>query len=235
MRFKRVSLANCKEATGTVVAVDVIRAFTSAAYAFAGGAEAIVLTGEVEEALALGRSIPGALVMGEDGLKPEGFDLGNSPAEVGRFDLAGRRLVQRTSAGTQGVVCSYDRADVLLTCSLVCAKATARYILELAPEAVTFVITGIGVGVVGNDGEEDMACADYVQALLQGENPPTELVVQRVLDSDVARHLFLNPGQPAYSPDDLPYCTAINRFDFAMRVKREDGLLVMRPTSRPLQ
>ena len=90
---------------GVVVAVDVLRAFTTAAYAFAAGAAAIWLVAGVEEALELGRRIPGALVMGEErGRRPPGFDLSNSPVEASRADLGGRVLVQRTSAGTQGVI-----------------------------------------------------------------------------------------------------------------------------------
>jgi hypothetical protein len=40
---------------------------------------------DVEEAIELGRSIPGARIMGEDhGRKPPGFDLSNSPVAVSR-------------------------------------------------------------------------------------------------------------------------------------------------------
>jgi phosphosulfolactate phosphohydrolase-like enzyme len=51
--------------SGVVVAIDVLRAFTTAAYAFQAGASSIWLVGAVEEALSLGRAIPGSLVMGE--------------------------------------------------------------------------------------------------------------------------------------------------------------------------
>ena len=62
------------EVDGVVVVIDVIRAFTTAAYALAGGASAIWLVAGVREAIELGKSIPGSLVMGEDhGRRPEGF------------------------------------------------------------------------------------------------------------------------------------------------------------------
>ena len=68
---------------GTVVVVDVLRAFTTAAYAFAGGTSEIWLVSGVDEALALRRSVPGALVMGEVlGRRATGFDLSNSPVEI---------------------------------------------------------------------------------------------------------------------------------------------------------
>src|SRR5689334_14499102 len=100
---------------GVVVAVDVLRAFTTAAYAFAAGALSIVLVGGVAEAVEVGRSIPGALVMGEEhGRRPPGFDLSNSPVAASQADVAGRVLVQRTGAGVQGVLAatSADRLFV---------------------------------------------------------------------------------------------------------------------------
>jgi phosphosulfolactate phosphohydrolase-like enzyme len=50
-----------QEVKGVVVAIDVLRAFTTAAYAFGAGATSILLVGTVAEALDLARSIPGAL------------------------------------------------------------------------------------------------------------------------------------------------------------------------------
>jgi 2-phosphosulfolactate phosphatase len=127
---------------GVVVAVDVLRAFTTAAYAFAAGASEIWLTAGVEEALTLGREIPGALVMGEDhGRRPAGFDLSNSPVEVARADVEGRVLVQRTSAGTQGVIAATG-AERLFAASLVCASVTATAITNAGLGAPTYVITG---------------------------------------------------------------------------------------------
>src|SRR4026209_1487807 len=90
---------------GAVVVVDVIRAFTTAAYAFGGGARHIYLVDSVTEALVMKGADPDVLVMGEDrGRRPLEFDFSNSPVEVAAADLHGRVLVQRTSAGTRGVV-----------------------------------------------------------------------------------------------------------------------------------
>src|SRR5688500_16125270 len=92
-------------ARGHVVVIDVLRAFTCAAYAFAGGAVSITLAGTMDEADAALREDAGALLMGQP---PRGAvwtgRFGNSPADLVRADLRGRRLVQRTGNGTQGVV-----------------------------------------------------------------------------------------------------------------------------------
>lgn len=229
MRFKRLLLETCTEASGIVVVIDVIRAFTTAAYAFDAGAQDITLVGTVDEALALRRRIPRSLVMGEvNGIPPDGFDLGNSPSALTGLDLSGRHLIQRTTAGTQGIVRSSAGADVLLAASLCCAGATARYIARLSPRTVTFIITGVFPGVQGSRGDEDTACADYLEALLQGENPDAAPFIQRVLQSDTALK-FHDPARPELPAADLEYCVDVDRFDFAMRVRRQNGHLVMKP------
>ncbi|MBU0491540.1 MAG: 2-phosphosulfolactate phosphatase [Chloroflexi bacterium] len=234
MRISRASLDTCSEATGTVVVIDVLRAFTTAAFAFAAGAREILLVSTVAEALALRARLPGALAMGEvDGLPVAGFDLGNSPAALIDRDLTGRRLIQRTSAGTQGVVRSV-RADVLLASSLCCASATARYIRARAPDTVTFVLTGLWPG---GWGDEDAAGADYIAALLRGERPDIPTIVRRVQASRAAQ-AFADPARPEFPAADLACSVAVDRFDLAMPVTRQGDRLVMRavrcgPESNP--
>ena len=160
MEIRRATLDTCSPVTGTAVVIDVIRAFTTAAFAFAAGAQDITLVGAVNDAFALRHRTPGALIMGKvNGLPVKGFDLGNSPSALIGLDLTGRRLIQRTSAGTQGVVLS-TRADTILADSFCCAGATARYIVQFSPPALTFVITAISPD---DEGDEDVACADYLK------------------------------------------------------------------------
>lgn len=226
MEFRRASLHTCAEATGVVVVVDVIRAFTTAAYAFAAGAEDIVLVATVGEALALRKQHPGALVMGEvGGLPPEEFDFGNSPFVLIDADLAGRRLIQRTSAGTQGVIRS-ERADRLLTASFCCARATVDFVNGLSPDVVTFVETGLGPD---GRGEEDVACADYLQMLLVGEKPDPERYIERVKMCRTSQRVFADPGKPQFLWQDIECCVDVDRFDFAMLVEKQDELFVMKP------
>jgi len=223
MEFKQTTLETCHTATGTVVVVDVLRAFSAAAFAFAGGAKDVVLVSAIEEAIALKAVTPGALIYGENyGLPVPGFDFCNSPAELLGHDFSGKRLIQRTSAGTQGVVRSVQ-ADRLLVGSFVCAEATARYLQKLAPHTVTFVITGI---IYDRDGDEDLAYADYLTARLHGQSPNPAPFLERVRRSD-AGQLFANPAQLEFPAVDLDFCTQIDRFDFAMQVNKQNGLLVL--------
>lgn len=87
----------------TVVVVDVVRATTSMVEALAHGARAIYPTSSTEEAVKLASSLgrEDTLLCGErKGIKVEGFDLGNSPAEFHREVVEGKRLVMSTTNGT---------------------------------------------------------------------------------------------------------------------------------------
>lgn len=225
MKFKREILQTCSRATGLVVVIDVIRAFTTAAFAFGAGAKSITLVSTVEEAISLRNRTPDSLIMGEvGGLPVEGFDYGNSPSALLDADLKKYHLIQRTSSGTQGAVNSFN-ADILLASSFCCARATADYIKRLTPEVVTFVNTGLGF--VGH-GEEDLACSEYLEALLKDEEPDPEPYLKRVTESRSGL-TFADPEKPMFPWEDIECCIDLNRFDFTMKITRKDGILVMNP------
>jgi 2-phosphosulfolactate phosphatase len=224
IEIRRATLDTCHEATGAVVVVDVLRAFTTAAYAFDRGAVEICLVSTVAEAFELRDRLPGCLLLGEVNGRPiEGFDLSNSPAATADLDLEGRRLIQRTTAGTQGVVRS-TRADPLFVASLSVASATASAVARSAKGTVTFVETGVGHT---GGGDEDVACADYIAGLLLGAPPSATEVAERVAGSGHAS-LFSHPEFPEFPAADLQCALEIDRFPFSMQVSREDGLLVLR-------
>jgi len=220
MEFEYTTNETCHTASGLVVVIDVLRAFSNAAYAFSVRAKSITLVSTVEDALALKAQMPDALVIGEvDGHPPEGFDFGNSPTETVQHDLGGRQLIQRTSAGTQGVVRSRN-AETLFASSFVVAGATVRAIQRLEPEKVTFVITGRYF-----DGE-DKACADYLEARLRGQTPDPAPYLNRVRTARELRHM--PPDQFPNITSDLDYCTRLDAFSFAMPITCEYGRPVMR-------
>ncbi|HEY9076290.1 MAG TPA: 2-phosphosulfolactate phosphatase [Anaerolineaceae bacterium] len=225
MNFSHVTLETCHKASGVVVVIDVVRAFTTAAVAFSRGAESILLVSEVTEALALRQRFPFARLMGEvNGLPIPVFEYGNSPSALAAEDLSGCLLIQRTSAGTQGMVRS-RAAHVLLAGSFSCALATVDYIRRSAADSVTFVVTGKRPG---DSGDEDAACAEYLERLLVDGSADPAPYLRRVFAADTVRK-FLDENEPDFPRQDLDYCTAANRFDFAMLASRQDGLLRLKP------
>jgi len=226
MNFHYTNLDTCHTATGIVIVIDVLRAFSTAAYAFSRGAKKIILTSDVDEALSLKSQLPNSKVMGEvGGLPPDGFDFGNSPTQILEHDLSGMTIIQRTGAGTQGAV-RCKNADVLIASSFVVASATVKHINKLAPESVTFVITG---QYAPEHGDEDLAFAEYIEALLKGKKPNRKPFIKRVFKSrDAIQHL--DPKETGFPLSDLDLCTNIDAFEFAMPTTQENGLLVMRNT-----
>jgi 2-phosphosulfolactate phosphatase len=217
-------LEGAARATGSVVIIDVFRAFTTAAVALSRGAAEIIVVGGVEEALALRDAGVGQICMGEvGGIKPAGFDLGNSPFEASGADLAGKTIIQRTSAGTQGIVTA-RQATRLYAGSLVTASATAHALRAHAPEQVTLVGMGLD-GKVRTD--EDDLCAIHLRNLLQGR-PGSITGTREVILAGPQIPAFADPAKPHLHPTDLDIALDIDRYDFAVRVTQEDGRLVAR-------
>lgn len=219
MKFHRYTLEDCHQATGIVLIIDVLRAFSTAAYAFSRGAKEIRLVSAIQEALDLKASLPNSKAMGEvGGLPPEGFDFGNSPTRILEHDLTGLTLIQRTGAGTQGAVRAVN-AQVMLATSFVVAQATMDHVLKLNPTEISFVITG----GLGND--EDVACAEYLEKQCMGQVTENEIYIQRVKSArDALQYMQEHPQFPLSDPE---YCSRIDAFDFAMPIERKNGFLIM--------
>jgi 2-phosphosulfolactate phosphatase len=226
MKIFRSDLPHCPELYGAVVVIDVLRSFSTAAYALARGASEVIAVDSIEAAKALRARDAGALAIGAvgGGAPAPGLDMGNSPSQVAALDLTGRRVIQYTAGGTHGLA-TCDHAAVLLAASLVCAGATAAFLRALAPPSVTLVTTGTWSD---RDGDEDHACADLIEALLRGEDPPRDPYARRVRDSDFGRR-FSAGTDPNLPAADLDYCAAVDRFDFVLKIRREEHGLVMRP------
>lgn len=217
-------LEQANHAHGIAVVIDVLRAFTTAAFAFHSGASEILPVGTVEEAKNLRQNLPGSVIMGEvEGSKPKEFDYSNSPAAISTVDLSGKTVVQRTSAGTQGII-KTGTSQHMFAASFVVASATAARIRRLNPDQVSFIITGQSLG---RDGDEDRACGEYIAALISGDDPDPGAYTPRVLTSTVGQ--FFRSNQLDYlTNQDIWLSLETNRFNFCLEVQNENGKLVMR-------
>ena len=218
-------LRGAREAEGTAIIIDVFRAFTTAAVAFARGAERIVLVAEVADALKLREEGYGDLCMGEvAGMRPDGFDFGNSPFELSQADVAGKRLIQSTRAGTVGVAAATN-AEKIYAGSLVIAEATAKAVLDEAPERVSVV----AMGAEGKTrADEDEQCALYMRNLLLGLRPDRDAVRSLVLAGAEAQK-YGDPNQPHFDPRDREMAVEIDTVPFAIEIVRRDGLMIATP------
>lgn len=218
LAIRRAGRYEAPEARGVVIVIDVIRAFTVAAYAFVGGAQALWLVRTVEEAFALRERKPEALLIGEVGgrLIP-GFDINNSPARMVREDVHGKLLIQRTGAGTQGALAVANATHILL-CSLVNAHATATYARVLAESAGGIVtLHPTGGGLDNGEPGEDQVCADYVEALLSGQEDARESLTREITRlRDAGRFELWQQGYSDFPAEDIPMVLDVDRFGFAM-------------------
>lgn len=223
-RYRCVAVGQLSETPEVAVVVDVMRAFTVAAWAFARGAERIVLACTEAEALGLKRDHPGWLAL-KDGPPVEGFDAVNSPGLVRAADLRGRTVVQKTTAGTVGALAVAD-APLVLCASFVVADATARLLRGHADGPVTFVITG-----ENGTAEEDRACAEYIAARMEDEDANAAPHLARARASRAATELTdgLRRGYQGIHPDDVELCLEADRFPFALVLQRAGTLTYLTP------
>ncbi|WP_022799202.1 2-phosphosulfolactate phosphatase [Thermus islandicus] len=197
-----------------VLVVDVIRATTTAAALLEAGAEALYLTEGLEAARAF--KDEDVVLSGEvGGLRPPGFDLGNSPREALEAPVGGRIVVMSTTNGTKAAHAAARTAKHVLLASLYNAHAAARKALELATEEVAILCAG----KEGRVGLDDLYTAGVLAEYLglMGEMEPEDgariaLSVKRAYQ-DPLEALSLSAAAQALKgvglEADIPFCAQV--------------------------
>lgn len=210
-----------RAARGVAVVIDVFRACSVACYASARGARRLHPVADLEEARRLKAEHPDWLLMGErHARRLPGFDLGNSPTEVEAADVAGRTIVHTTHAGTQGLRAA-TAADEVLTGALVNAGAICRYLRRRRPALVSLVRMG---HEAREPCAEDALCAELIRARLEGRAFDLPRVRERLRVAPAAAKFF-DPAAKWAPERDFELCTAVDRFDFVLRLADRHGPL----------
>lgn len=225
MEIRRLStVTGAREARGLAVIIDVFRAFTTAAHVMANGAKMIVPVLTVKESFRLKKLNPDWLQIGEEGgIMVDGFNYGNSPYDASLADFSGRTVIQRTGAGTNGVV-NAGGAEERILGSFVMAEAIVNYIKRKDPEIVSLVAMG-NVGIKPN--EEDESCAEYIEGRLRGERPDFDEMRRRIRAAPSGAKFF-DPARPQFREEDFHLALELDRFRFVLRVKAAETLYVVR-------
>ena len=214
-----------RQADGLTVIIDVFRAFSMECWIYALGAKEIRPVGSIEDTFAWRERDPGCILVGERrGKKIDGCDLGNSPSSIAPEMIRGKRIIHTTSAGTQGIVNAVHASEII-TGSFVNARAIAEYIREKSPEKVSLVCMG-KAGL--EPAEEDELCAVYLQSLLTGQEFPDIDSRLKSLARGDGRHFFDPAQQEVYPEKDFWMCIDRNRFDFVLRIEKDQDGLVSR-------
>ncbi len=218
MQIERVDQPRASQARGVAIVIDVMRAFSVAAYAFASGVQRMLLVRTVEEAHTLRSHVPHALLVGEvDGRLIPGFDFNNSPSLIAATNVRGRTLIQRTGAGTQGAVNAINASHILLS-SLTNAQATAVYARTLAASSAG-IITLLPTATSEKDlyRNEDDVCADYIEALLREPLKAPSVLAEGInYLHAIDRFQRFEPDSFDFPTSDIPMILAADCFDFVM-------------------
>ena len=215
-----------KQAKGLTVIIDVFRAFTVETYLMKNNAAKIIPVSGIDFAFEYREKHPDAILCGErKGIIVDGFDYGNSPAQIEHVDFTGKTVIHTTSAGTQGIANAVD-ADEIIGGNLVSAKAIATYIRQKNPETVSLVCMGLAGGRMT---DEDELAGEYIKSLIEGNPlPDLEERIEKIKYTDGAK-FFEEKRQAVFPERDFYLCTAVNSCNFILRLKKdsETGLNYM--------
>ncbi|NEP17358.1 MAG: 2-phosphosulfolactate phosphatase family protein [Leptolyngbya sp. SIO4C1] len=221
------------------IAIDVLRATTTMAAAFAAGAEAIEVFSDIDALIDASNRWPAEkrLRAGErGGQRVDGCDLGNSPLDHAPDRTAGRRLFMSTTNGTRCLQ-RIQAAPQVLTAALVTRQAVVKALIDRPPATVWLV----GSGWEGSYSLEDTVCAG---AILHQLLTDTTGSLKELAGNDAAvaalslyvdwqdRLLELmqaaTHGQRLLRLDnhaDLEYCAQLDTLDIVPR-QQQPGVLV---------
>jgi 2-phosphosulfolactate phosphatase len=160
-----------------IVAIDVIRATTTAITAVADGRRCFPAP-TVEAAFEIARGLDRPILAGENGgTMPDGFEMDNSPAEVFSRPDTGRPLVLVSSSGTRLIHEAALCARTYIACFR-CHTATARL---LAGRYARIAL--IGAGTKGEFREEDQICCAWIGAALMDRGyAPANVRTMKIID-----------------------------------------------------
>lgn len=166
----RVDLAPKHDYTDVVVVIDVLRTGTLAPILFSRGLLALYLSPSIRRAQRLAETQELLLIGERDGLPPEGFNYGTSPAKIGHAEVAGKRAVLISENGPKALAKTTGARHVLLG-SLYNADAVVAAAAARAEHEVALVCAGLA------DGEDmdDTLCAGYLAAQLRRRFPDAPL------------------------------------------------------------
>ncbi len=204
---------------GVCAVVDVIRASTTLIeLAGAGDPEVWLAADHAAARAAAARLGPGTLLGGEEGgLRPEGYDFGNSPREASAGAYAGQRVVFVTTNGTNALR-RWSTARRTFVGALRNRDAVARRLVETAAGGSLTVVCAGKEGTLALD--DVYAAGDIVSRILE-LRPETELdetatVALRVTQAQPDAEAALAESQSAQALvgvglwDDVPYCAALD-------------------------
>ena len=228
--FAAKNIAKAVQRGDVIIVIDVLRCCSTIVTALANGAEGVIPTKTVKEARVLRRKHPDFILAGERrGIKPDGFDLGNSPLEFSPKEVKGKHIILTTTSGTKVISLSKNARRVLIGAFLN-AEAVARAALKIAKEEETG-ISLMPAGTKGLFSLEDFICAGAIaEGLLAEKVEHSDAVLAALLAFQQARKSLDRVIQSGYHArylisqgfeEDVKFCCRLNVFQIVPFLKGE--------------
>jgi 2-phosphosulfolactate phosphatase len=166
----------------SIVAVDVIRATTTAITAAALGRR-VYPAGSIEASVRLAADLDRPILAGElGGVQPYGFDLQNSPTQMLTLEDSLRPIILLSTSGTR-LIAEAVRHGTTYICCLRNTEAQARHLAEEGRDVLI-----LGADSRGEFRDEDQLCAarvarSLVAAGYEVSDERTEAVIERFGDA----------------------------------------------------
>lgn len=152
-----------------VLIIDVLRTSTVVPLLFDRGLVSVRLSPSLKAARKAAAA-DGWLLLGErQGLPLEGFNFGNSPAELASHDMSGRQAVM-VSENAPGTLPAVEGAREVVLASLSNADAVASWAAHEARHRIDLVCCGFS----GREDVDDLLAAGYLHAALKRRLPRAE-------------------------------------------------------------
>ena len=203
----RVDLLPSPPYDDTVILVDVLRTCTVAPILFENGLELLHIATSTKLARSLAADSEMVLLGERKGLPPEGFNYGNSPAELRKLDAGGKRAVLVSENAPTTMPLLKGAKHVLLS-SLYNAEAVVRKAAEVTEGDIYIVCSGLW----GQEDLDDTLTAGFLAARLRQLMPETELTGAARLAVTLLR-AFPDPLEAFWRTSPGHYLRALNLFD----------------------
>lgn len=161
---QELQFADKKGKTG--VSIDVLRATSTVVTAFGNGCASFIPITSVDAARERAKKFPGGTILlggAKHGLKPRGFDVGNSPLDYVRDVVEGKHILFSSSNGTQSMH-GLKGAEEILIASFLNAEAVSREILGAGRDCLIACSGDFGRFSLG-----DTVCGGMIISKLRSE------------------------------------------------------------------
>lgn len=233
LAFRSTDIVNASSQGNVLVVIDALRCCSTIIAALACGANTVIPEVTVRDARASYRRNPEYLLAGERrGVKPRGFDMGNSPLEFTQGSAEGKCVILTTTNGTKAI-CLSGTSGWTVIGAFLNAAAVAEKALSIAQREAG----GISLVLSGTKSRfslEDFICAGAIVEYLPASHVDySDRVTTALLAFQQANQRLtttIRHGRHAQflesigHGEDVEFCCRLNRYPIVPRYT-SDGII----------